>query len=43
MMTGLRQLTLDAVVGNFQQAANRLTELPEGPASRRSGSDDRSA
>jgi DNA-binding transcriptional MerR regulator len=43
MMTGLRQLTLDAVVGNFQQAANRLTELPEAPGSRRSGSDDRSA
>lgn len=43
MMTGLRQLTLDAVVGNFQQAANRLTEPPEAPASRRTGSDDRSA
>jgi DNA-binding transcriptional MerR regulator len=43
MMTGLRQLTLDAVVGNFQQAANRLTELPQEPAARRNGSDDRSA
>ncbi len=30
-MTRLRQLTLDAVVGNFQQAARRLTDVPEEP------------
>lgn len=43
VMTGLRQLTLDAVVGNFQQAANRLTQPPEASASRQTGSDNRSA